>query len=39
LGLQREEIVVGQNQISWFYFHLFYCKYLQIYTSETLTLK
>ena len=35
LGLFREEIVIRQNQISWFYFYLFYCTYFQINTSET----
>jgi len=38
LVLLREETVIGQNQSSWFYLYLFYCKYLQIYTNETLPL-
>jgi hypothetical protein len=38
VGLLREEIVVGQNESSWFYLYLLYCKYLQIHTSETLSL-
>jgi len=38
LGLLREEIVIGQDQSSWFYLYLFYCMYLQIYASETLVI-